>query len=76
MKNGLTIVGLGGSMAKVSRSRAALVAALEGANSVGAQTMLLDIRELDLPMYNPEDNRPTEAATRLLESCHAASTMR
>jgi FMN reductase len=75
MKSRLTIVGLGGSMSKVSRSRAALFAALEGAASAGAQTELLNIRELDLPMYNPDDDAPTEAATRLIESCHAADGM-
>jgi FMN reductase len=71
----LTIVGLGGSMAKVSRSRAALLLALEGAASAGAETNLLDIRELNLPMYNPDDDAPTEAAMRLIESCHAADGM-
>lgn len=69
------IVGLGGSMAKVSRSRAALIAALEGAASAGAETELLDIREFDLPMYNPDDDAPTEAVTRLIESSHAADGM-
>jgi FMN reductase len=72
MTKTLTIVGLGGSMAKVSRSRAALVQALGGAASAGARTALLDIRELDLPMYNPDDDEPSEAATSLIESCHAA----
>jgi FMN reductase len=71
----LTIVGLGGSMAGVSRSRAALVAALEGAAAAGAITELLDIRELDLPMYNPDDDEPTAAATRLIESCYGADGM-
>jgi FMN reductase len=66
------IIGLGGSMAEISRSRAALRLALEGAASAGAETMLLDIRELDLPMYNPDDDEPTEAAARLLEACHVA----
>jgi FMN reductase len=75
MKDALTIVGLGGSMAKVSRSRAALTVALEGAASAGAQTELLDIRELDLPIYNPDDDAPTEAVTRLIEACHAADGM-
>src|SRR6266550_468242 len=75
MKDELIIVGLGGSMARVSRSRAALVAALEGAAAAGARTELLDIRELDLPMYNPDEDRPTEAAARVLESCHAADGM-
>ncbi|TML65544.1 MAG: NAD(P)H-dependent oxidoreductase [Actinobacteria bacterium] len=38
------IVGLGGSLARISRSRAALQAALEGAERAGAETELLDIR--------------------------------
>ncbi len=71
----LTIVGLGGSMASSSKSRAALVTALEGAASAGARTQLLDIHQLDLPMYNPEDNEPTDAAASLLEACHAADGM-
>jgi FMN reductase len=75
MTNGLRIVGLGGSMAKVSRSRAALASALEGAAGAGARTELLSIRELALPMYNPDDDEPSEAATRLIESCHAADGM-
>ena len=40
----LSIVGLGGSLAKVSRSRAALEVALDGAASAGARTQLLDLR--------------------------------
>ena len=68
----LTIVGLGGSTAAVSRSRAALQKALEGAEDAGAATQLLDIRELALPMYNPDDNEPGEAAARLIEACYAA----
>jgi FMN reductase len=68
----LKIVGLGGSTARISSSRAALRAALEGGASAGAETHLLDIRELDLPMYNPDASEPTEAAARLIESCHAA----
>jgi FMN reductase len=68
----LRIVGLGGSLAMVSKSRAALLKALEGAEAVGAETELLDLRELDLPMYNSDDNEPGEAATRVIESCYAA----
>ena len=64
----LTIVGLGGSLARISKSRAALRKALEGAEAAGAQTVLLDLRELDLPMYNPDDDEPGEAATRVIES--------
>jgi FMN reductase len=66
------IVGIGGSLARASRSRAALQRALEGATAAGAETRLLDLRELDLPMYNPDHDEPTEAAAELIESCYAA----
>jgi FMN reductase len=68
----LKIVGLGGSLASTSRSRAALQRALEGASAAGAETRLLDLRQLDLPMYDPDDDEPTEAAADLIESCYAA----
>jgi FMN reductase len=71
----LTIVGLGGSVASVSRSRAALRTALDGAAEAGARTELLDIRELDLPMYDPDDDEPTEAARRVIEGSYAADGM-
>jgi FMN reductase len=64
------IVGLGGSLARSSTSRAALQRALEGA-AAGAETRLLDLRELDLSMYDPDDE-PGEAAAELIESCYAA----
>jgi FMN reductase len=66
------IAGLGGSIAEVSRSRAALEVALAGAEDAGAETQLLDLRELDLPMFNPEAQEPTSGATRLIETCYAA----
>jgi FMN reductase len=68
----LRIVGLGGSLAAVSRSRAALATALEGAEEAGAEIELLDLRELDLPMYDPDADSITPAATRLIEAAHAA----
>jgi FMN reductase len=68
----LTIVGLGGSLAGRSRSRAALGVALEGAASAGAETLLLDLHELKLPMYEPDDHEPTPAASNLIESCYGA----
>jgi FMN reductase len=71
----LRIVGLGGSLAKVSKSRAALQVALEGAASSGAETILLDLRELALPMYDPDNESPTESAARLIESCYGADGM-
>jgi FMN reductase len=75
MAKTLTIVGLGGSLAKVSTSRAALRVALEGAAAAGAEIELLDLRELDLPMYNPDHDEPPEAAARLIESSYAADGM-
>jgi len=71
----LTIVGLGGSMAKTSRSRAALQMALEGAADAGAETRLLDVRQLDLPMYNSDDSEATETAATLIEDSYAADGM-
>jgi FMN reductase len=71
----LKIVGLGGSLAEISRSRAALQVALEGAAEAGAETTLLDLRELDLPIYNPDDEEPTAAAASLIESCYGADGM-
>jgi FMN reductase len=68
----LKIVGLCGSLAGNSKSRAALRTALDGAASAGAATQLLDTRYLGLPMYNPDDHEPTETAATLIESCHAA----
>ena len=71
----MRIVGLGGSLARVSRSRAALQAALAGAERAGAETELLDIRRLDLPLYNPDEPDPTDAAARLIEVSYAADGM-
>jgi FMN reductase len=72
----LTIVGLGGSLARNSRSRAALEVALSGAAEAGAETTLLDLRELDLPMYDPEfELTPPPNAERLIEACYGAAGM-
>ena len=67
----LRIVGLGGSLARTSRSRAAVATALQGAADAGAETLLLDIRELALPMYNPDEPEPTESASTLIGSCYS-----
>ena len=75
MTTELLIVGLGGSLARVSRSRAALEVALEGAASAGAETALLDLRELALPMYDPDDEELTPAVARLTELCDRADGM-
>jgi FMN reductase len=62
---------LGGSLAASSRSRAALVTALGGAAEDGAETELLDLRELDLQLYNPE-GEPTAEILRMVESLESA----
>jgi FMN reductase len=67
-----TIVGLGGSLASRSTSLAALQTALRGAEEAGAETKLLDLRELVLPLYDPDDDEPTPDAAELIESCYAA----
>jgi NADPH-dependent FMN reductase len=73
MSKRLIVVGLGGSLAENSKSRAALQVALEGAADAGAETQLLDLRRLDLPMYNPEEDEPTETAATLIEAAYAAN---
>jgi FMN reductase len=70
----MKVVGLGGSMAELSRSRTALGVSLEGAASAGADTEILALRELALPMFNPDD-APGDAASRLIDSCYAADAM-
>jgi FMN reductase len=72
----LTVVGLGGSLSSTSRSRAALQVALEGAAGAGAKTALFDLRELDLPTYDPLDEEtPPANAASLIEACYAADGM-
>jgi FMN reductase len=56
----------------MSTSRAALEIALEGAADAGAKTHLLDVRELDLPMYNPEDEEPVGVPPAMVELCYEA----
>ena len=71
----LKVVGLGGSLAARSRSRSALEVALAGASSAGAEVQLLDLRELALRMFNPDDREPTNAATELIDRCQEADGM-
>ncbi len=50
----IRIVGIGGSTRQGSQSLLALKAVLSLAEAAGAQTVLADVRELNLPMYNSE----------------------
>ncbi|HXB16683.1 MAG TPA: NAD(P)H-dependent oxidoreductase [Solirubrobacteraceae bacterium] len=72
----MKVAGLGGSLRDVSRSRAALEVALEGAAAAGASVELLDLRQLGLPMYNPElEPEAPESVWSLLETCYGADGM-
>jgi FMN reductase len=68
----LGIVGLGGSLRATSSSRAALKVSLDGAAEAGARVDLLDLRELNLPMYDPSSDDVPAPVTRLVESLYAA----
>lgn len=72
MAKEIKVVGLGGSLAEQSNSLAALRVALEGAKEAGALTELLDIRELELPMYAPDYGDAPESVERLCDSVHSA----
>src|SRR5271166_719746 len=72
----LRIVGLGGSLRASSLSRAALAVALDGAASAGATGELLDLRQLELPMFNPEQEANAPAVVRtMIETCYEADGM-
>jgi FMN reductase len=71
MKNRLTVVGLGGSLAKHSNSLAALKIALEGAAETGAKKEIFDVRELALPMYDP-GRRPPPEVLRMADAMYNA----
>ena len=55
------LVGLGGSLRAGSTSFTALATALEGATAAGANSRLIWLRDLDLPLYNAERSVPLEA---------------
>lgn len=72
VKDRLTVVGLGGSLARRSTSLAALKIALAGAAGAGTRTEFLDLRELSLPMYDPENTEPPESVIRLCDAVASA----
>ncbi len=68
------VVGIGGTLRDGSTGLRALEIALAAAEEAGATTELLDLRELDLPMYEP--GKPLEefgeSAERLVEAMRGA----
>ncbi len=61
MARSVRVAGLGGSLRAASTSRAALQAALEGAAASGADTELIWVRDLGLPLYTAERAIPAAA---------------
>jgi FMN reductase len=61
MATSVRIVGLGGSLRAASTSRSALQVVLDGAAASGAEVQLLWVRNLNLPLYNSDDEVPTQA---------------
>ncbi len=71
------VVGLGGSMRSRSTTLAALERALAAAEVAGAEVTLLDVRDLALPMYEPD--LPLSAfgdgAARLVDAARRADAL-
>ena len=61
------LVGVSGSLRNESYARRALTRALDAAEGAGATTELLDLREYDLPVFDP-DRDDTADAARLIEA--------
>ena len=74
-----TIVGIGGTLRPNSYTRVATQTALRIANDHGAKTEMLDLRELNLPMYVPDfvvkDYLPEHQASinKLIDACRKAT---
>lgn len=73
----LRVVGIGGTLREGSTSLGALRQALQAAEEAGAGIELLDLRELDLPMYEP--GKPLEEygpeVERLVETIREADAL-
>lgn len=68
------VVALSGSMRDGSYTRTALKHALAAAEAAGAETEMLDVREYDLPVFDPDEDEPPEA-TELKRRIEAADTV-
>jgi FMN reductase len=74
MARPVRVIGLGGSLRAASTSRTALQAALEGAAADGADTQLIWVRDLDLPLYTAERATPP-AAHELADAVYGCDAM-
>lgn len=68
------VVGIAGSLRDGSYTRIALRHALDQAQDAGATVELLDLREFDLPVYNPDTDDPPDA-TRLTRTVRNADAV-
>jgi len=68
------VVALSGSMRNGSYTRTALKHVLAAATEHGADTELLDVREYDLPVFDPDEDEP-EAATELKKKIREADSV-
>jgi len=68
------ITGLGGSVAIPSTSLAALKIAMNAAHEAGAEIEIFDIREMNVPMYDPAAPIP-EVVQRFADSVHRCDGM-
>ncbi|MDH3308127.1 MAG: NAD(P)H-dependent oxidoreductase [Acidimicrobiia bacterium] len=66
------IVGVGGTTRIGSSSEQALTMALAHARDLGAETKLYGGADLDLPMYDPDPARMTDAARHLIDDLRRA----
>jgi FMN reductase len=73
----LRVVGIGGTLRGASSSLGALRRALQAAKEAGAETELLDLRALNLPMYEPGRTLADYGSEvrRLVEAMRAADAL-
>jgi FMN reductase len=71
------VVGIGGTLREGSTGLSALKEALRAAKEAGATTELLDLRELDLPMYEPGKSLDEyeENVEKLVEAMRGADAL-
>lgn len=72
--SGIHVVGVPGSLRAESRTRTAVETALVGAERSGASVELIDLREYDLPMVNPDVDEQGDAEA-LREAIGAADAV-
>jgi len=72
--DGIHVVGVPGSLREASRTRVALRHALDAAESLGATTDLVDLRALDLPIFDSDDEDAGDAP-ELRERIRAADAV-